>query len=523
MASDDRETSETSGATTPAGESAPAVVERRSLVMWLGSFILVGSFGLGCVLLVAQLFVDSGNPYVSLATFTIPPAGMTLGGAILLAGAALKWRARRRSIAARPLPVLDLNSRRTLIALFTGGIAGVIFLSISGVATYQAYHFTESTNFCGNVCHKVMEPEYEAHQNSSHARVACASCHIGPGADWYVRSKLSGLRQVYAVLTSDYELPLKTPIHNLRPARDTCEQCHWPAKFSGSTERVLWRYWFDRANTPSRYHLLMKVGGVNPASGRREGIHWHIDSNETVWYWASDERRFDIPWVEVRRADGTSTVYRRPGTAEPPRDRLRKMDCIDCHNRPAHVMLSPSDLVDMALAEGTLDRHIPYMKRSAVEILSAVYRSRADARLAIAEKVRRRFPVGGPGMTADKQAGIIATLTGLHDRHDFPDQGASWRTYPSHLGHKSSPGCFRCHDDRHAAADGKVISKGCDLCHSLIHQAYGEAAYGPVTFRTREFEHPPGVEIPYDKNLCSDCHDPKVSWYPANAATAPRR
>src|SRR6266545_1808841 len=486
--------------------AAPAPIERRSLLMWLGAFMMVASFGLGCVLLLAELLFVQSSPYVSLATFTIPPAGLTLGGLLLLLGAVLKWRARRSSKAARALPVLNLNARRTLIGLLLAGTVAVIFVATSGVATYRAYHFTESTDFCGNVCHGVMEPEYEAHRSSSHARVACVSCHIGPGADWYVRSKFSGLRQVYAVLTSDFELPIKTPLHNLRPARDTCEQCHWPAKFSGSMERVLWRFSFDKANTPSRIHLLMKVGGVNPTTGRREGIHWHVDSAETVWYWARDERRFDIPWVEVRRADGTRTVYRSAGTADPPREQLRQMDCIDCHNRPAHVMLSPSELVDMTLAEGLLDRRIPYVKRNSVEILSKPYQSRSQARRQIAEEVRRLFPTGGPGITADAQATIIAKLTELHERNDYPDQGASWRTYPSHLSHKVSPGCFRCHDDRHKAEDGKSISRDCRICHELVHQAQGEDAYAPVTFRTREFEHPPGDEVSYRDHLCHECH-----------------
>jgi uncharacterized membrane protein YidH (DUF202 family) len=504
-------------------EGAAGARPRRSLLMWLGSFMMLSSFGLGCVLLVAELVIEQSSPYVSLATFTVPPAGMTLGGLLLAVGALLKWRMRRKDRAPRPLPVLDLNLRRTLVALLVGGTVAIVFVAISGVATYRAYHFTESTEFCGTVCHKVMEPEFEAHRNSPHARVACASCHIGSGADWYVRSKFSGARQVYAVLTGDYELPIKTPIHNLRPARDTCEQCHWPAKFNGSTERMLWRFWFDQESTPSRLHLLMKVGGVNPASGRREGIHWHIDSAETVWYWARDERRLDIPWVEVRRPDGTRTVYRSPDVAEPPTGELRVMDCIDCHNRPAHVMLSPSELVDRALGEGVLDRHIPYMKRDAVAILSTAYGSREKARRGIAEHVRHLFPTDDADMTSERQDGIIATLTALHDKNDFPDQGASWRTYPTHLGHKTSPGCFRCHDDRHRAADGKVISRDCRLCHDLVHQAHGEDAYGPVTFRTRDFEHPPGEAIPYGDRLCPECHDPKVGWYPANAARGLRR
>jgi nitrate/TMAO reductase-like tetraheme cytochrome c subunit len=488
--------------------------------MWLGSFIIACSFGIGCVLLVAQSVMDVANPYLSLATFGLPPAGMTLGAVFVGIGALLKWRRRRRSAEAKALPVLDLNSRRTLGVVFAGGIVLVLVVAVSGVGAYGTYHFTESTNFCGNVCHSVMEPEYEAHRHSSHARVACVSCHIGPGADWYVRSKLDGVRQVWSILTSSYELPIRTPLHNLRPARDTCEECHWPAKFSGSIEKVLWRFWFDKDNTSSRYHLLMKVGGVNPANGRREGIHWHIDSAETVRYWARDAARSDIPWVEVRRADGRRVVYRSAAAPpDPPAAQVRLMDCIDCHNRPAHVMLSPSELVDMALGEGALDRRVPYMKRNAVGILSTAYGSRAEAHRGIAEEVRRRFPVDAQ-VTAQAQGRIAATLTELHDRHDYPDQGSSWRHYPSHLGHKVSPGCFRCHDGLHKAPDGTAISRDCSICHDITYQAHGEKAYGVVAYRVGEFEHPPGEVISYKTRLCPECHDPKVSWYPANAAAA---
>ena len=90
-----------------------------------------------------------------------------------------------------------------------------------------------------------MKPEFTAYQNSPHARVECVACHIGPGASWFVRSKLSGLRQVFAVTFHTYETPIPTPVHNLRPARETCEACHWPQKYGEDRLRVINKYGDD--------------------------------------------------------------------------------------------------------------------------------------------------------------------------------------------------------------------------------------------------------------------------------------
>ncbi len=94
-----------------------------------------------------------------------------------------------------------------------------------------------------------MEPEHTAYQNSPHARVKCVDCHVGSGAGWYVRSKLSGAYQVYAVLANVYPRPIPTPIKNLRPARETCEQCHWPSHFSGQKEVINTYFKSDEQNT----------------------------------------------------------------------------------------------------------------------------------------------------------------------------------------------------------------------------------------------------------------------------------
>ena len=497
------------------GDTETSPDSTQSLVAFAGWLVAAISFAVGCVLLTAEALFHRGNPYSSLVTYLVIPSGMIGGLALVVVGTVLEWRRKRRHLAARALPVVDLNSRRTRRTLLVVCAGGVLFLAVSAVATYRAFLYTESNEFCGTVCHQVMTPEYQALQTSSHARVHCVDCHIGPGVDWYVRSKLSGMGQAWAVLFGTYELPIETPLEHLRPARDTCEHCHWPARFSGSIERVQWHFWYDEASTPSRYHLLMKVGGVSPATGRPEGIHWHSDSSSAVRYWPRDRARRDIPWVEVERPDGSRTVYRTPDAgALPPADEVRRMDCIDCHNRPTHVFRPPAELVNAAMAEGVLDRRLPYLKRNAVEILSIPFQTTAESRERIAAEVADRYPVGSAGglVTAGMQASLADTLSRLYEAGHFPEHGASWRSYPDHLGHRVFPGCFRCHDGEHRAEGGEVIRAGCDLCHTFVHQAWGAQAEGPVTYRTQPFEHPGGQGDLHDGELCMDCHDADTEY-----------
>ena len=99
----------------------------------------------------------------------------------------------------------------------------MLLVVISAVLSYRAYQFTDSVAFCGATCHTPMKPEYTAYQDSPHARVPCVGCHVGPGATWYVRSKLSGTYQVYAVFRDVYPRPITTPISDLRPVQQACE------------------------------------------------------------------------------------------------------------------------------------------------------------------------------------------------------------------------------------------------------------------------------------------------------------
>src|SRR5690606_5827306 len=206
--------------------------------------------------------------------------------------------------------------------------------------------YTESTQFCGEACHGPMEPEYTAYLDSPHARVTCVECHVGSGVEHFLKAKLNGVHQVIATATDNYQRPIPTPVRNLRPAQETCEQCHWPEKFSGNLERTYHHYLSDEVNTPFTVRMLLLVGASDVHPIAASGIHWHINITNKVEYYASDPQRQVIPWVRVTRADGTTTVYRSPDyTDEPDPAQIRRMDCLDCHNRPAHRFPAPTESV----------------------------------------------------------------------------------------------------------------------------------------------------------------------------------
>src|SRR4029079_17698022 len=129
------------------------------------------------------------------------------------------------------------------------------------------------------------------------ANARCVDCHIGPGAGWFAKSKLSGTWQVAAVTFDLSPRPIPTPVHNLRPARETCEQCHWPAKFEGDRLKVKEAFDDDEANTPSKTVLLMRVGGRQGSASRV--IHWPVDPGVQIRY-LSDAKRETIYEVEKR-------------------------------------------------------------------------------------------------------------------------------------------------------------------------------------------------------------------------------
>ena len=252
-------------------------------------------------------------------------------------------------------PQLDLNTIRHRFLLAASFLVVIAFLGFSAVGGYQAYHFSDSVQFCGQTCHEVMRPEFTAYRTSPHARVPCVACHIGPGAEWFVKSKMSGAYQVYSVAFNKFSRPTPTPIHNLRPAQETCEQCHWPAKFWGEQLAVRVHYGSDKANARREASLLIKTGGGAP-DGPTHGIHWHMNIANETWYVATDEKRLAIPWVRMKAPSGRVTELVSTEKPITPEERkkyeVRRLDCMDCHSRPSHRYLPPGRALDPSFLAG---------------------------------------------------------------------------------------------------------------------------------------------------------------------------
>jgi hypothetical protein len=209
--------------------------------------------------------------------------------------------------------------------------------------------------------------------------------------------------------------------------------------------------------------LRLHLGGGQAALGLGGGIHWHAQVG--IDYIATDDKRQDIPYVRLTDRDGTVTEFR---TADANEDKLahgerRRMDCIDCHNRPTHSLsYTPERVVDAALARGAISPAIPFARSHAIEALKASYPDREAADHEIDQQLRRTYPAKDPAIDQ-----LIRTTQFLYSRNVFPAMNVTWGTHANNLGHTDSPGCFRCHDDQHKSADGRAIRQDCDLCHDI--------------------------------------------------------
>ncbi len=359
--------------------------------------------------------------------------------------------------------------RDKLLFLMTAGAIGIVLLVVGG---YQLVEFTDSTAFCGQLCHTVMDPEYTVFQESPHSRVTCAECHVGSGADYLVRSKVSGIPMILATLTGNYEKPIPVPVKNLRPARDTCEQCHRPERFTGDLVRVHTTYLPDEANTSKTDTRVLRVGGGEAEAAK--DIHWHIGAQ--VYYLPLNENRTEIGWVGVVQEDGTMVEYADASkAAEISPDLIAKekrlMDCMDCHNRATHVFNSPEKLIDTAFVQGKLDASLPYLKREAMSALDPVNDS-LDAAFARVESIRDFYRVSYPNVYAASRAAVDRAVTVLQEvarLTTFPHMKVDWKSYVNHSAHSAeSPGCFRCHGKLVATSGptaGKPVDAGCESCH----------------------------------------------------------
>lgn len=354
------------------------------------------------------------------------------------------------------------------IRILPFALLGVLTLAVT-YGSVEAWTYTNSPEFCGTACH-TMPPEYSAYLHSPHARVRCVECHIGRDVVTTQFTRKAGdLRHVFLNITQRYEYPIYT--RAMRPARESCETCHFPEKFSDDSLREIQHFDNLDANSLERILLILKTGGGSQRQGLGRGIHWHIENE--VWYMATDELEQNIPYVRTVDADGTVTEYYDIASGVTPDDiagtTLKQMDCITCHNRITHAIPQPEEAVDEALAKNLIDRNLPDIRQQSVTLLRASYPDNETAVAAFTTLVDF-YADNYPEIAAEKGDAIqqaISTLTDIHNQIVFPEQKLDWNTHPDNLGHKDFPGCFRCHDGKHLSGTEEAIRLECNMCHAV--------------------------------------------------------
>jgi hypothetical protein len=483
----------------------------QNYISYFGLLIAAASLTSIVLLLLLQFTSRFDNPYTDLIIFIFVPSLLVFGLVVAFFGAFLERRKRRTM---HPddigkFPVIDLNDpgrRRRFVAFLMITFA---FLFMSAFGSYRAFEYTESVTFCGQACHVPMKPEFVAYQASPHAKIACVECHVGSGAQAFVKAKFNGMHQLWGVITGHYNRPIASPVVQMREATATCQTCHWSEKYYGDQIRTFNHYGYDQNNSLNQTRLLVKVGGGMPDMGPVGGIHWHMNVSNKVDFVYTDERRQAIPWVRMTDSNGKVTEFSTKDanlTSQQINDMpMRRMDCIDCHNRPAHNYLSPNQLTDRSLDAGRLDISLPYIKAQAVETLSKPYDTEDEARAAIAADIEGYYRTNFPDVYNAKRDSInaaVAELQSVFSTYFFPEMRTDWKAHPNNIGHFNGQGCFRCHDGQHFSPEGRVIRNDCNICHTTLDQTFkGQTISDPQG----NFRHP--VDLGDRGNwLCANCH-----------------
>ncbi len=347
-------------------------------------------------------------------------------------------------------------------------VMGILTLVVLTGSAY-AWEYTNSPPFCGETCH-TMPPEYTAYLTSPHARIDCVDCHIGKGfIATRITRKAGDAKHIISLAFKDYEFPIRAG--DLRPARETCELCHSPQKFSDDSLREIRSYANDRSNTPISTFLVLKTGGGSKREGLGRGIHWHIENK--VYYLPTDPEEQEIPYVRVVEDDGSLSEYVDITAAIDSQSidesQLKEMDCITCHNRITHLVLPPAETVDELITREQISRTIPDIRRVAIDVYGRSYPSLAMGLEAI-NGLEGYYQEYYPEFYSANQELVKAAIAALQEAYRnsvFPEQKSDWNSHPNNVGHKNSPGCFRCHDGKHLSANGEAVRLECNLCHSI--------------------------------------------------------
>ncbi|MES1261018.1 MAG: NapC/NirT family cytochrome c, partial [Acidobacteriota bacterium] len=408
---------------------------------------------------------NAGNPYIGLLVFIGIPIVFFAGLALIPLGIVLGKRRIQTGL-------VRTEDRRALLRRFAFFLFAMTALNvvIGSQVTYRAVEHMDTVQFCGQSCH-VMKPEFTAHATGPHNSIECVACHVTPGATGWVRSKIAGTRQLIEVVFNSHPRPIPSAMASgrLSPSAETCELCHSRGLVIGSRLRILSQFSSDETNTSTKTVLMMHVGGG------RTGIHGaHMGPGVGMRYAAADAARQTIPWVEYRNGNtGVTRAYMAAGVQPESVEKMAhfEMQCVDCHNRPAHAFELPEHAVDQALAAGEIPVNLPYVKKAGVAVLKASYSADQEAINGIPAALhtfyRQNYPEVWNTRGADVNRAAQALLA-IYRRNVFPDLKVTWGTYLDNLGHMDYPGCFRCHDETHSTAAKKTLTQDCGACHDLL-------------------------------------------------------
>ncbi len=441
----------------------------------LGVILTTSSFVTFVVLELTRLLGLLTNAYVGLITYLLFPALFVLGLLLVPAG----WFSYKKSTGKTTGELLnerftEEDQQRGIFG--TRVFRTVLLLTILNVlfmlgASSQMLHFMDTPNFCGTACHSVMNPEWTTYQVSPHARVKCVECHVGEGVDALVNSKLNGAYQMLSITLNLYEKPIPTPVHQLRPARETCEKCHWPSKFYGTRLKTITSYEHDSLSSAKYTTLAMKIDSQRGDS--RSGIHWHIDSTNEIRYASVDDERREMIWVDVKMPDGSYERYANKSFTgvKPSEHDGRVMDCVDCHNRATHIYEYPENAVNKSMLAGEIRKELPFAARQALAAISGDYPDKETGLTGVDDSFRWFYKTRYPELLAKRSEDIdraIEALQEIYSTNIHPGMNIAWGSYPNFIGHKNNQGCFRCHNNKLVSEDGEHIPYDCTLCHSIL-------------------------------------------------------
>ncbi len=474
----------------------------RNWISLAGAVLAMAAVFAFVLLFGVDILAKHANPYMGILAYVVAPAFFFAGVALVLLGHWIQRRHTKKTGAEEGSLRfhIDLSKKRHRFLLLLFGFGSVFFLFLTAFGSYQTYHLTETVSFCGETCHEPMEPQHVTYQSSAHAKVECVACHVGPGATAYIKTKVNGVRQLYHTVLGDYDRPIRLHQRDRRPSEETCQSCHWQQKYTGSILKEYKYYLADEENTPWTMKMMVHVGGADPLQGPVSGIHWHMNLSNRIEFVERGETGETIPWVRLTDADGKVTVFRTEEMdGDPVPEEIVTMDCMDCHNRPAHRFETPNDAVDRAMSTNAIDSTIPWVKMKAVEALTKEYSNRDEALASIEEYLTAEYP------DDPRRGDLVDKVRDIYVKNFFPEMKTNWQTYPEHIGHKNWAGCFRCHDGNHVAEDGEKMIKAsdCTTCHTIISQGSTPDEISKVDPNGLPFVH---IDFEYDSFDCADCH-----------------